>query len=84
MCTPGPDMRLAGCRSWLIARSGRSRAHQLGSEVVEAVLELRRARPYWGPRWLQLELIRKRRGTPSGDRGPLIMRQASCRRCLAG
>jgi transposase len=24
--------------------------HQLGGEVVAAVLELRRARPYWGPR----------------------------------
>lgn len=33
--------------------------HQVGGEVVEAVLELRRARPYWGPRRLRLELIRK-------------------------
>jgi transposase InsO family protein len=33
--------------------------HQLVGDVVELVLELRRARPYWGPRRLRLELIRK-------------------------
>src|SRR6202142_3836438 len=33
--------------------------HQLGGEVVEVVLGLRRSRPYWGPRRLVLELARK-------------------------
>ena len=33
--------------------------HQLGGEVVDVVLALRRSRPYWGPRRLVLELARK-------------------------
>lgn len=37
----------------------RSCPHQLGGDVVAMVLELRRARPYWGPRRLVLELARK-------------------------
>jgi len=37
----------------------RSCPHQLGGDIVETVLELRRARPYWGPRRLVLELARK-------------------------
>ena len=33
--------------------------HQLGADVVDVVLGLRRSRPYWGPRRLVLELARK-------------------------
>src|SRR5471032_3089451 len=33
--------------------------HQLGGEVVDVVLGLRRSRPYWGPRRIVLELARK-------------------------
>jgi len=47
--------------SGLVDRSHRpvSCPHQLGGEVVEVVLALRRSRPYWGPRRLVLELVRK-------------------------
>src|SRR6266849_5812065 len=33
--------------------------HQMGSEMEVMVLELRRARRYWGPRRLALELVRR-------------------------
>jgi transposase InsO family protein len=36
----------------------RSCPHQLASELEARVLELRRARPYWGPRRIRLELVR--------------------------
>ena len=32
--------------------------HQLVPELEAQVLELRRARPYWGPRRIRLELVR--------------------------
>jgi transposase InsO family protein len=32
--------------------------HQLGPDLEALVLELRRARPYWGPRRIRLELLR--------------------------
>ncbi len=32
--------------------------HQLGPDLEARVLELRRARPYWGPRRIRLELVR--------------------------
>jgi hypothetical protein len=33
--------------------------HQMGPELVALVLEQRRARPFWGPRRLALELVRR-------------------------
>jgi transposase InsO family protein len=33
--------------------------HQMGPELVALVLELRRGRPFWGPRRLALELVRR-------------------------
>ncbi len=32
--------------------------HQMPGEVAARVLELRRSRPYWGPRRIRLELVR--------------------------
>jgi transposase InsO family protein len=37
----------------------RSCPHQLGAEVEALVLELRRSRPYWGPRRLRWELAKR-------------------------
>jgi transposase InsO family protein len=61
----------AGGLEGLADRSHRPGAcpHQMAGEVVAAVLELRRARPYWGPRRLRLELIRQGVDPPPSESG---------------
>jgi len=46
----------------LVDRSHRpvSCPHQMSAEVEAAVLELRRSRPYWGPRRLVFELTKRK------------------------
>ena len=41
-----------------------SSPHQVPAEVEAALLELRRSRPYWGPRPLVFELTKRRVGAP--------------------
>jgi transposase len=50
----------------LVDRSYRpvSCPHQVPAEVEAALLELRRSRPYWGPRPLVFELAKRRVGAP--------------------
>ena len=61
----------AGGLDGLADRSHRpgSCPHQLAGEVAAVVLESRRARPYWGPRRLRLELIRQGVGPPPSESG---------------
>src|SRR6185437_3187545 len=61
----------AGGLDGLADRSHRpgSCPHQLAGEVLAVVLELRRARPYWGPRRLRLELIRQGVDPPPSESG---------------
>ena len=46
----------------LVDRSHRpvSCPRQMGAQVEAALLELRRSRPYWGPRWLVFELAKRK------------------------
>jgi transposase len=55
---------------WLLDRSHRpaSCPHQMPASVEAVVLELRRSRPYWGPRRLVFELAKRRiRPVPSAS-----------------
>ena len=46
---------------WWIGRIGRRRCpHQMPAAVEATLLELRRSRPYWGPRRLVFELAKRR------------------------
>ena len=53
-------MRRRGWRVWVTAPTGLSVApHQMPAELEVMVLEMRRAKPYWGARSLVLQLARK-------------------------
>ena len=60
-CTRGwPVMRPRASRGWWIGRIGRVHVRIRCPPMVEArLLELRRSRPYWGPRRLVFELAKR-------------------------
>ncbi len=55
--------------------------HQMPGEVAARVLELRRSRPYWGPRRIRLELIRLG-VSPVPSESAILWRQSCARVCF--